>query len=101
MSNRQVVTTVVSKAAIDMGSAQTLQQFTANMTKAGKDYHTGAEWLWLEELAPATVIFCVEGEDYEFKYWQHNWAISDGLPQLQANPIEMQRVSSFVPKPTV
>lgn len=96
---RKIETVVVSKASIDMGNAQSIDQFSQNMREAGKNFHTEAEWLWIEEITPTTVIFCAENDDYEMKYWQHNWSISNGLPQLQTGPIEMQRVSTFVPKP--
>lgn len=95
---RKIETVIVSKASIDMGNAQSVDQFMASMREAGKNFHSDAEWLWVEEVTPSTVVFCVEDDDYQMKYWQHNWAISNGLPQLQTGPIEMMRVSTFVPK---
>lgn len=98
---RKVDTVIVSKASIDMGNAQTLDQFNENLKAAGKAAHSEADWLWIEELTPTTVVLCIQGDDYETKYWQHDWSISNGMPQLSSSPIEMQRVSTFVPKPRV
>lgn len=95
---RKVETVVVSKASIDMGNAQTIEQFADNMREAAKNFHSGADWLWVEEITPTTVIFCVQDDDWQSKYWQHNWSIANGLPQLQTGPVEMVRVSTFVPK---
>lgn len=96
---RKAETVIVGKAMIDMGTAQSIDEFTQSMREAGKTYHASAEWLWIEEIKPTTVVFAVETDDYVVKYWQHTWTISEGMPQLGSSPIEMQRVSTFVPKP--
>lgn len=98
---RKVHTAIISKAMIDMGNAQTIEELSQNIRDAARLVHPEAEWLWVEEISPATVILCVEvgGEGWEMTYWRHSWSLSNGMPVVATGPVEMRRVSTFEVKP--
>jgi hypothetical protein len=93
----KVTTQIISKAILDIGTADDLNQFTDRMADAGREAHPGARWLWVAQITPSEVVLSVEGVD-SYTYQLHTWSIQDGMPVLGSESIEVEPETEYKPK---
>ena len=97
------VVTVLSKAVLDMGESETLDDFREAMRLAVASRYAliAGDWIWIAELAPDTVTVSVETysatDFWILSHFRHAWSIQDGKPVLAAASVSVEPLITYVP----
>lgn len=93
MSNLKLLTTIVNKAMLDMGSSQNLDEFNEAMRDAAADAHPELMWVWIAQVSPSRVVIAGDAT-----YYEHDWSIEDGAPKLSSESTEVEPETEYRPK---
>ena len=98
------VVTVISKAMLDMGESETLDDFreTMRLAVASRYELVAADWIWIAEVAPDTVTVSVETWSGADDFWivshfRHAWSIQNEKPVLAAASVSVEPLITYVP----
>lgn len=91
------IVTSLRKATLDMGDAESLEEFTDAMREAARQAHPEADWIWVAQIEPRMVVVSVETSSSS-SYMQHDWSIEDGKPKLSAEATEVEPEVEYRPK---
>lgn len=91
------IVTELNKATLDMGDAETLEEFSDAMRAAAREFYSGADWLWVSQIEPDAVVVSVEVSSGQ-SYIQHDWSIEDGKPKLSSQSTEVVVEVKYKPK---
>jgi acetyl-CoA carboxylase carboxyltransferase component len=97
MSNPKLLTTIVNKALLDMGTSENLDEFNNAMRNAAREAHPTGEWIWIAQISPSKVVVSVNSQT-SYSYFEHTWTIEDGTPKLGAEATEVVPKTEYKPK---
>ena len=94
MLSRPVITEVF-KAKLDLG-IQSVQEFSNDLLSALRELHSGAEWIWVEQLYGERVIVYVEMRGDSGKYYEHTFERKDDGSFTFGEAVEVMLARQFV-----